>query len=75
MHLDASRYRLFRELETLRLRWQQTQTTWQDVVRQEFTEEYWKALDVAVLNALAAMDRLGPILNQARQECAGREFI
>ena len=75
MSLDMGRNRLFKEFEVLRLRWEQAQLTWQDVVRAEFTQENWKPLDQAVLTALAAMDRLAPILVQVRQDCAGREFI
>jgi hypothetical protein len=75
MSLDMGRNRLFKEFDTLRLRWEQTQLTWQDVVRREFTEEHWKHLDMAVLTTLGAMDRLAPILAQVRQECAGREYL
>jgi hypothetical protein len=75
MSLDMGRNRLFKEFEVLRLRWEQAQLTWQDVVRAEFTDEHWKPLDSCVLTTLGAMDRLAPILNQVRQECAGREFI
>src|SRR5687768_17704341 len=50
-------------------------STWQDVVRQEFTEQSWNPLDMAVLTTLGAMDRLAPILTQVRHDCAGREFI
>ena len=75
MSLDMGRNRLFKEFDVLRLRWEQTQLTWQDVVRQEFTDAHWKPLDMAVLTTLGAMDRLAPILIQARQDCAGREFI
>jgi hypothetical protein len=75
MSLDMGRNRLFKEFDVLRLRWDQTQLTWQDVVRQEFTDGHWKPLDMAVLTTLGAMDRLAPILIQARQDCAGREFI
>ena len=75
MSLDASRYRLFREFETLRERWEQTRSSWQDVVRQEFNEEHWRHLDAAVLTCLGAMDRIAPIMTQVRQDCAGREFF
>ena len=75
MSLDMGRNRLFKEFDVARQRWDQTQLTWQDIVRHEFNEEHWKHLDLAVLTALGAMDRLAPILTQVRQECAGREFI
>lgn len=75
MSIDMGRNRLFKEFEVLRLRWEQAQLTWQDVVRQEFTETQWNPLELAVLTTLGAMDRLGPILTQVRQECAGRELI
>ena len=75
MSLDMGRNRLFREFETLRVRWDQAQLTWQDVVRQEFTEQDWNPLDLAVLTTLGAMDRLAPVLTQVRHDCAGREFI
>ena len=45
------------------------------MVRHEFTEESWQPLDHAVLQTLGAMDRLAPVINQVRQECAGRELI
>jgi hypothetical protein len=75
MSLDMGRNRLFKEFEVLRLRWDQAQLTWQDVVRQEFTDENWTPLEQAVLATVAAMDRLAPIMAQAQHECAGREFI
>lgn len=75
MSLDMGRNRLFKEFDVLRQRWDEAKLTWQDVVRKEFTEEHWKHLDMTVLTTLAAMDRLAPLLIQARQDCAGREFI
>ena len=75
MSLDMGRNRLFKEFEVLRVRWEQTELTWQDMVRGEFTKEYWDPLDLSLLTTLGAMDRLAPILTQVRQECAGRELI
>lgn len=75
MSLDMGRNRLFKELEVLRLRWDQTQLTWQDQVRKEFTQDHWNQLELAVLTTLGAMDRLAPILTQVRQDCGGRELI
>ncbi|MCS7047233.1 MAG: hypothetical protein NZO58_12820 [Gemmataceae bacterium] len=75
MSLDMGRNRIYKEFEVLRLRWEAAQLTWQDVVRHEFTEQYWNPLDQAVLTTLGALDRLAPVLAQARQECAGREWL
>src|SRR5438128_1096176 len=56
MSLDMGRNRLFKEFEVLRLRWEQAQLTWQDVVRAEFTQENWRPLDQAVLTARAQLE-------------------
>lgn len=73
MNLDLNRNKIFREFEALRLRWEKTAAVWQDVVQQEFAEVYWKRLEEAVVSALAAMDRLAPILVQVREQCSDRE--
>ena len=75
MSLDLARNKIFNEFEALRLRWEKAQVHWQDIVQQQFSEEHWSRLDEAVVTILTAMDRLGPIVVQARQDCASREFL
>lgn len=70
MSVDLGRNRLFKEFETLRLRWGQTEHSWKDVVRQDFEKEHWNHLESMVLTTTAAADRLAPIIVQIRQDCS-----
>ncbi len=70
MNLDTGWTELNAALKTLRLRWDEVQTTWDDPVRQEFEEQRWAPLEQQVVSTLRAMDRLRPILAKAQQECS-----
>ena len=69
MSLDTGRYQLFSTFKTLRAHWEETCVHWQDEVRQDFEEQYWQALEPRVQATMAAIDRLGQLINRARQEC------
>jgi hypothetical protein len=68
--LSAGRYQLYSALETLCLHWDEVRPRWDDVIRQQFEEEYWNPLEPRVNAALAAMDRLGQVLVQLKRECS-----
>ena len=70
MHLDTGWTELNAALKTLRLRWDEVKTTWDDPVRCEFEEQHWEPLEQQVVAALRAIDRLRPILTKAQQECS-----
>ena len=69
MKIDAGRSKLFAALKETRVRWQQTTETWDDSARQEHEEHVWGPLDTMSAEVLRAMDELGQVLHQVRQEC------
>jgi hypothetical protein len=73
MSLDTGRFKLFTALKTLQVHWDQTSMVWQDGVRREFVEHHFIHLEPGVHAALAAMDRLGQVLNRVKQECSDRD--
>jgi hypothetical protein len=70
MSLDAGRARLFSGYKTLQEQWGEVQLYWHDVVQKEFTEQHWEPLEPCVIRMLAAIDRLGQVLFQAKQDCS-----
>jgi hypothetical protein len=69
MSLDTGRYQLYSSLKALRERWDDLQARWDDVVRQEFAEDFWDGMETRTKNALNAIDQLAQVLNKAKQEC------
>ena len=57
-------------LKTVRLRWEEVKKEWDDPVSQDFEEHTWAPIEAQVQAALRAIDRLGPILAKAKQECS-----
>jgi len=57
-------------LKTMRLRWDEIKQEWHDAVSQDFEEKNWAPLEMQVVAALRAIDRLAPILAKAKQECS-----
>ena len=70
MSVDLGRNTIYKEFEALKHRWAETEAIWKDVVRAEFSKDKWQPLDSSVLTALAALDRLTPILIQVREQCS-----
>jgi len=70
MHLTTSAMELNAALKTLRLRWEETRQGWSDAVSRDFETNHWETLETRVVAALRAMDRLAPILMQAKRECS-----
>ena len=69
MSLSVGSSKLSLGLKTLRLRWEETKTRWNDPVSQAFEDNYWRPLEAQVQAALRGLDRLGQELAQARLEC------
>jgi hypothetical protein len=57
-------------LKTLRLLWEETRAGWSDAVSRDFEANQWETLETRVVAALRAMDRLAPVLMQAKRECS-----
>ncbi len=71
MSLETSRFQLFSALKALRLRWDDTCRHWDDAVRRDFEREFWGHLEHGVTAALAALDKMAPVIGQVKQECQG----
>jgi hypothetical protein len=56
-------------LKTLVMRWEDTQETWDDSVRQSFEEEHMVPLQPQVLSTLKAINRLNQVMARAYEEC------
>jgi hypothetical protein len=69
MRFGASRSQLYDAQKTSRARWDGTEEVWADATRTEFEEETWQPLDRNVTDLLAAIDQLGVLFAQIRQEC------
>ncbi len=70
MDLSSGSAKLQFALKTLRQRWQETKTQWNDTVRQDFEENHLNPLEIQVSAALGEMSRLNQVLQKAQQECA-----
>jgi hypothetical protein len=75
MKVDAARGRLYDAHKSLLLHWDDLSEIWTDSVQQEFAEQVGEPLNIVTLDALRAMDRLGQIFAQMKQECEGRENV
>lgn len=70
MQLTTSAMELNAALKTLRLLWEETRAGWSDAVSRDFEANYWEPLELRVVAALRAMDRLAPVLMHAKRECS-----
>ena len=69
MALSTGRTKLYNALKTLRIHWEAMQEIWNDPVRQDFEENFWKVLDPQVQATLRATDRLDQVLTKMHREC------
>ncbi|MEI7684019.1 MAG: hypothetical protein WCL32_03265 [Planctomycetota bacterium] len=72
MSVDLGRTSIFKEFETLRRSWAESEAIWKDTVRLEFTKDKWHPLETSVLTCLSALDRIAPVLVQVREDCSSR---
>jgi hypothetical protein len=70
MSLATGSAKLQHALKTIKSRWEEIQSGWDDGVRREFEERYWLPLEPGVLSAVRAIERLSRVLDQARRECS-----
>jgi hypothetical protein len=71
MRVDSGRGRLYDAHKTVRLRWAEVQTVWQDQNMKDFEEKVWEPLDMQSCEMLRAIDRLGQLFTQVRNQCEG----
>jgi hypothetical protein len=70
MSLTTSSISLADGLKTAATHWEEARAGWDDPIAQAFESNYWLPLKNQVEAALAALDRLAPILARAREECS-----
>jgi hypothetical protein len=61
---------LLRGVADIKRLWEDTKETWNDAVSQDVERLFQQPLERDVAATLEAMNRLGPLLEQAKQECA-----
>jgi len=72
-NLTTGRGRLNMGLKDLRLRWDQTQTEWNDAARRDFEENHYAPLEPLIQATLRGMDRLSAVLHQMQRDCGDSE--
>ncbi len=70
MSLSTGRDKLHSSMKTLRQRWDETRSLWDDLVSQELEETFWAPLESQVPAALRAIDQLDQVLRKVRNDCA-----
>lgn len=68
MSLSSSSMELNHALKELRVLWEETKDSWDDVVRHDFEENYWIPLETQLVAVLRAMERLAPVLITAQRD-------
>ena len=69
MRVGANRSQLSDAQKSARAHWDNVQDVWDDVARREFDGATWQPLDRHVGDLLRAVDQLGAMFTQIRNEC------
>jgi hypothetical protein len=69
VNLGSSSMELTGALKDLRRRWEETREVWNDPVSQDFQKNQWELLEMRVIGAIRAMERLAPVLEKLSREC------
>ncbi len=69
MGVYEGRGQLSRAMKDLMARWYETRASWSDVVSKNFEDRHVLPLEMDLRNAVAAMDHMAILLQQARRDC------
>jgi hypothetical protein len=69
MRFGATRSQIYDAQKTARAKWDAAQDAWDDEVQRKHGETVIEPLDVAVSDALRAIDQLAVLFTQVRQDC------
>ena len=69
MGLYEGRGQLGKIMKDLQQRWHETRMNWDDEQARRFEERFVDVLETDLKIALSAMDEMGAILSQARNDC------
>jgi hypothetical protein len=68
--MSAGSTKLQYALQNLRLRWEEAQQMWNDMVRVEFDNKHIKPMETQVSSTVRAMDKIAEITAKMKQECS-----
>lgn len=68
-NLSAGYAVLNHSLKVLRVLWDETRIEWNDPVGRSFQENQWEPLELKVVAALRAIDRMTPVLASMQRDC------
>lgn len=69
MGLYEGRGNLNKGLKDLMLRWDSTKSDWSDDVASEFEKNYLEPLELALRQAVSAMDQMAQVLSRVDRDC------
>ena len=69
MGVYEGRGQLSRAMKDLMGRWHETRASWSDAVSKNFEDKHLLPLEMDLRNAVAAMDHMAILLQQARRDC------
>jgi len=69
MGVHEGRGQLSKAMKELLLRWSEVRMNWDDAVSRGFEDRYLAPLQMDLRNAVAAMDHMAILLQQARRDC------
>ncbi len=69
MIFDDNKARLMHAVRTLGLRWEQTQTQWNDQVMRDFERRHLEHFEPKATSAVRAIQRLAELLTRVEHEC------
>jgi hypothetical protein len=69
MGLHEGSGNLTKATKTLMRIWAETRVVWNDAIADAFEKEHLLPLELAVRNALGAIDHMGNLLSQAKGDC------
>ena len=69
MSIEASQGALATAYSEFRVKWEESESYWQDAKRQEFESDHMADLDGRVRSATAAMADLAVLVRRIRREC------
>ena len=70
MGVYEGRGQLGKSMKELQHRWAETRTVWDDKVSLQFEENFLFPLEMDMKNAVAAMDRIGILLQSIKRDCS-----
>jgi hypothetical protein len=69
MGVYEGRGQLSKAMKQLQMRWQEAQSSWNDVASVQFEKKFLEPLDADLRTAVTAMDHMAAVLVQARRDC------